>query len=170
MPVKKGYKFNDSRNKKIRNAWTPERKRKQSELWKKQYAEGKRKHWSQTKSDEEVILIKKKMSDANKKCNGSNHNHWKGGRHKVANGYIHVWCPEHPNAVHEHRYMMEHRLVMEKYLGRYLEKWEQVHHLNGIKDDNRIENLELVIKKYPSGLHRGSDVICPKCKFKFLIR
>ena len=66
---------------------------------------------------------------------------WKGGRRMSWNGYVLIFSPNHPNAVN--KCVREHRLVMEKYLGRYLEKYEKVHHINKIKTDNRIENLEL---------------------------
>ena len=73
---------------------------------------------------------------------GKNHPSWKNGRIKEKEGYIYIRKPEHPNS-NATGYVFEHRLVMEKYLDRYLEPEEEIHHINGIKDDNRIENLRL---------------------------
>jgi hypothetical protein len=66
----------------------------------------------------------------------------KGGRHCDKAGYVHVFSPTHPFAILA-RYVLEHRLVMEGHIGRTLLPTEVVHHINRVKDDNRIENLML---------------------------
>ncbi len=85
-------------------------------------------------------------SEANKgisRGKGELNHRWKGGRNIGSDGYVMVYCPEHPNSIGGN-YVAEHRLVMEKKIGRYLSSNEIVHHLNGIRDDNRTENLEIV--------------------------
>jgi hypothetical protein len=82
-------------------------------------------------------------------CNKSR---WIGGKRLDGDGYMLIRdYGHHPNAP-KNGYLFEHRLVMEKYLGRYLGKDETVHHINGVRDDNRIENLELKVGSHGRGI------------------
>ena len=73
---------------------------------------------------------------------GKNNAKWKNGTKTHQRGYLYILTPEHPFAT-ICGYVFEHRLVMEKHLGRYLDTKEIVHHINGVITDNRIENLML---------------------------
>lgn len=80
-----------------------------------------------------------------KKCpqySRENHHNWKGGKIITSEGYIVVKSPNHPFCG-KRGYIYEHRLVMERKLGKYLKKSEVIHHINGNKLDNRINNLYL---------------------------
>jgi|GEM_PF-3973529 len=112
-----------------------------------------------------VKIIKSRMdfsSRPGKKLNqtGANNDSWKGGRIKLS-GYVSVKTAGHPRGMGGNRgYVMEHILVMEEHIGRYL-VWqgrqhpdnEIVHHINGFRDDNRLENLVLMLSREHSYLH-----------------
>ena len=87
----------------------------------------------------------------------------------MRSGYVYVLAPrDHPIKGKEHgkrRYIAEHRLIMERHLGRVLLDSEKVHHRNANKTDNRIENLEIV----QQGSHSGWTT-CPHCMRNFKIR
>ena len=89
---------------------------------------------------------------------GAEHNgNWKGGTTRRKAGYVMRRVLGHPRAGNP-GYVFEHILVMEEILGRYLYPDETVHHLNGVRDDNRPENLELWTRPQPSGI-RARDAL-----------
>jgi len=87
----------------------------------------------------------------------------------AGNGYKIVKVPDGtPGSKHHYGpggrlWMLEHRWVMQQILGRVLGKYENVHHINGQRDDNRPENLELWNQSQPSGI-RAKDYHCVGCK------
>jgi hypothetical protein len=84
---------------------------------------------------------------------GANSFAWKGGRTVHGDGYIYVYAPYHPHR-NKHGQVLEHRIVMEEYVGRYLTSSEEVHHINGNKHDNRIENLRMLTTSDHAILHK----------------
>ena len=74
---------------------------------------------------------------------GKGNPNWKGGKRIHNLGYVLVYKPDHPFANYK-GLVYEHRLVMEKKLGRFLKPEEVIHHINGITDDNREVNLFLL--------------------------
>jgi len=104
-----------------------------------------------TKDTSEIL---RKQSENRK---GKNHPLYIEDRIINNGGYAMVW--------NDGKRVLEHRYVMEKYLERKLEIREEVHHINGIKTDNRLKNLELVVKEKHFG-----KIKCPHCQKIFKIK
>ena len=82
------------------------------------------------------------------------------------NGYILEYKPDHPNAIASDNYkgyVYQHRLVMEQEIGRFLQPYEDVHHLNGSRSDNSPKNLILLKDSHHTRLHNwmNNNVIIP---------
>ena len=94
---------------------------------------------------------KRKIGEANR---GRVYKPSKYGGHtkKRKDGYVYVYLPEHPYSSKD-GYVMEHILVMEEHIGHYITRDYVVHHKNHIRDDNRIENLQLMTFREHAGFH-----------------
>ena len=95
------------------------------------------------------VLARERLS---KRQYREKHWNWKGGKKISEHGYVRALVSSNP-----HIYKFEHRLVMESHLGRKLEKHEDTHHINGNKQDNRIENLQLITHGEHSHLHHEKE-------------
>ena len=84
---------------------------------------------------------------------GKDHPSWKGGKYINDSGYILTLHRNHPSGVKK-PYLREHRLILEAHLGRILTKDEIIHHKNGDKTDNRVENLMIVTRSEHINMHR----------------
>lgn len=104
---------------------------------------------------------------------------WKGGKFVRSGGHVIVYAPRHPYA-YKNQYF-EHRLVMEQHIGRYLDPKEVITHINGILDDNRIENLKLFpnvaafwkwkTAKRNETRNTGKDaILCPSCGSSYIYK
>ncbi len=100
---------------------------------------------------------RKDINWSSKAASGEDSPNFTGGKYIDDKGYVRVLRPEHPKNIRGYAY--EHRLVVEKYLGRFLEAWETVHHINEVKQDNRIDNLFLCSHKEHSALHKEGTVM-----------
>lgn len=95
-------------------------------------------HWKQSRSGRELTPIKFKAK------NGE-------ARSITKDGYVVVSSKGHPNAWTNGYAILEHVLVMSNHLGRALLPGENVHHKNGNRQDNRLDNLELWLVSQPAG-------------------
>ena len=92
---------------------------------------------------------------------GINNGKWKGGKYKNPYGYIHILNKNHPFA-DKRGYVFEHRLIIEKTINRYISNPEETHHINGIRDDNRIENLMVFKNKSAHRRFEKGSPVSPK--------
>ena len=115
--------------------------------WKENIRAAKLGHTHSEETKKKISESKKGSAPWNKgkkfpQISGSKNNKWNGGKRGHSAGYILLLVKNHPFC-NKSGYVYEHRIIMEKHIERFLDPKERVHHVNGIKNDNRIDNLIL---------------------------
>lgn len=100
---------------------------------------------------EELRRLKTHFAKLNLNKSGKDHPSWKGGRYIDSYGYVILRI--------DGKVWKEHRWIMQQYTGKKLMPWEEVNHINGIKTDNSIDNLEVIpsFHKYKDWLRRTGN-------------
>ena len=119
-------------------------KGKNNSFYGKKHSQETKDKMSKKKKGKPCNFIKTKFKKGDIRITGKNNPNWKNGRHKHSRGYILVLKPNHPFAYKG--YMLEHRLVVEAQIGRYLTPEEVTHHL-GKRDNNRPHMLMAFISQ-----------------------
>ena len=114
--------------------------------------EARRKTGASTLGRKRTDETRARISEAKKKYRKRSDYEF-GGHEKINDtGYYRVFVPDHPCASAD-GFVLKHRLIMEREIGRLLRPDEVVHHKNGIRTDNRIENLQLMTKREHDAYH-----------------
>ena len=107
--------------------------------------------WKLGQNRGKVCSIACRQELQKKSVSGIANQRWKGGAF-IRDGYKFIMAKNHPYK-NNFGYVREHRLIMEKHLGRKLTSEDIVHHINGVKTDNRIENLQIMSRLAHAKLH-----------------
>jgi len=99
-----------------------------------------------------------KIKNNHKQHSQANLSPREGERVGAGRGYIKIYMPNHPHATQD-GYVLEHRLVAEEVLGRYLKSNEIPHHINEVRDDNDYNNLLVCTNGFHGRLHRPKSVL-----------
>lgn len=122
-----------------------------SHKWKKEVSDGQRIRLSLMNKGKKLSEKQRKVISERNSCNYNGLNGY-GHTKKHNKGYVVAYVPKHPRA-HKDGYQMLHTILVERQIGRYLSDDEVVHHINHNREDNRIENLQLMKKKDHMSMH-----------------